>query len=253
MVAGLPTGVPDTDFCPPIKPNTCRSRGSKVAPTKCRRPLGRRHPMYRFQSKCRERIHSLRNRHYRIGMRTHLIRKPAVMTHNGHLRLLTKVMVSIPTLSAGTAIPRLPPQPHLLSHGQRCHMTARRGHDSRNFMSGHHRVRTDSPFIVDHTQITVTDSAGLHRDFHLMIAQRVGIIRERLKGGTRFRSGIGVYFVWVHFMILRQKVVSASKEWTVWVRNRMGKAVLGRILRFLTVARFGTQAFPVAYSKEVNV
>ena len=42
MIAGLPTGEPDTERCPPIRGNTLRSSGSSVAPTKCRRPLGRR-------------------------------------------------------------------------------------------------------------------------------------------------------------------------------------------------------------------
>ena len=40
MVAGLPTAEPETDRWAEINENTLISKGSKTAPTKCKRPLG---------------------------------------------------------------------------------------------------------------------------------------------------------------------------------------------------------------------
>ena len=42
VVAGLPSGEAEIDFCPINKGNTGIDKGSRTAPTKCSRPFGRR-------------------------------------------------------------------------------------------------------------------------------------------------------------------------------------------------------------------
>jgi hypothetical protein len=55
-------------------------------------------------------------------------------------------------------------------------------------------ILAHAPFVIEHAQITVTDTAIADVDFDLIMVQGIGeIVLERLKASPGLSGGVGIY------------------------------------------------------------
>jgi hypothetical protein len=87
-------------------------------------------------------------------------------------------MITRQTGAAGHAISGMPAQPHALTDLKVHHSTADCSDCSDDLMPGYEGVLCHPPLVIQHAEITVTDTAVLNIDFDLMGAERTGVIFE---------------------------------------------------------------------------
>jgi hypothetical protein len=69
-------------------------------------------------------------------------------------------------------------------------MTAGRDNFAHHFVARHKRVDGHAPFVVEHRQIGMTNTAVRHRDLDLFIPQRSCFVFKRLKWTARGMGGV---------------------------------------------------------------
>jgi hypothetical protein len=72
----------------------------------------------------------------------------------------------------------MPAQTHALTDLKVNHGTADSSDCSDDFVPGYERVLCDTPLVIQHAEVTVTDAAVLNIDFDLVGTERTGVIFE---------------------------------------------------------------------------
>jgi hypothetical protein len=99
-------------------------------------------------------------------------------TDNRPLCRQAKVLIAGHTPFATHAGARKPAQPNSLSYIQLSDSIAQCRDRANDLMTRNKWVLSVTPFVIKHTQVTVTNPAVLNTNFHLFIAKGTGVVLE---------------------------------------------------------------------------
>jgi hypothetical protein len=123
---------------------------------------------------------------------TDAVRKSTMATNDGPFAGTAEIVIAAHTLRTSHATLRKPTESYAVSNLEILDQGSNRFHMTYDLMPRDQRVGRETPFVAEHAQIRMANTAILHTNIDMLGCDRRKLVCERSEWRTRRSCGVGV-------------------------------------------------------------